>query len=973
MSDRYRLVLSLAIVTVAVTTAAAAGPSGAAGGTPDPIVVQVRGSSLANIATSPLALAPAFSASTTDYVLRCGPGANTVEVTLTAESGGRLEVGSQSGATVSVRATLVENQALVVDALDVPTGVTRAYWIRCLPHDFPRLQVTKPGSPPPGWYLTGELGTGDTYAIVLDQNATPVWYQKTARPGAINVDSFARNTISWTSSSGPGFGTDPSAAFSVYDLETGTTQRLRSPTPPLDFHELQPLANGDRLMLASPLRAGMDLRPLGLGANRTIVDCMIQQVSPTGRLIWRWRASEHIGSGESLHWYSYTVDRQQAYDVYHCNSIDADSATGDLLLSVRGTDAIYRIDRRSGSIRWKLGGNSVALDGEPHLKIRNDPEGTFHGQHDARFRPNNGVSLYDNHTWFLGAARGVEYRVDVRARTATLVWQYRSPDGRHSAATGAFRRYENGNDNLVTWGIKPNSLFTEVDAGGNVLLDVAFPDGQAPYRVVKVPAAQLDVDLLRRTAGLPAAPFAPRPVVRSVGPAVGRSTGGTTVTVRGTGLSGATAVRFGSVSARSFTVVGDDTITAVAPSGSRAADVAVATAGGTSALHPANMLSRSDATFTTGTGSWTRNVNSKLALARAPARSRPFSLEVQPRKPGLCSVYSTGYPIPSGARISGGVWVRSVLGRGLFRAALIFNDAEGSGLAVAHGRFVQVSRRWTHLSVRGTSPRSSASVALTVDSAGGRGAFYVDDASLRGSARFAFRNLPPEVTSVTPSVGAARGGTSVTITGAGFTAATGVKFGSKPARSFTVSSDDSITAVAPPGVGAVEVTVTTPAGTSSGRERNLLSVADSRFEGGVGLWEGTTNAPVSLSSTRSRTGKHSLEVRPTGDGFASVSTAPYPAGVSGQYDAELWVATPGAREHVRPFMIFLGSSGQILSTEEAAQLRRTSRSGWTKLVLRALSPAGATSVALGLSFAGGAVRLYVDDVRLTSFVRFGYE
>jgi hypothetical protein len=583
------------------------------------------------------------------------------------------------------------------------------------------------------------------------------------------------------------------------------------------------------------------------------------------------------------------------------------------------------------------------------------------------------VSLYDNHTWFLSAARGVEYHIDARAGTASFIWQYRSPDGQHSNATGSFRRYDGGRDNVISWGFKLNTLFTEVDAEGRVLLDARFSGGDTAYRTIKAPFTQFDIDLLRQTAGLPGASTFPRPVVSTIGPTVGRISGGTVVALHGSGFVGATVVRFGSVEARSFTVVGDDTITAVAPSGSRRADVTVATAGGTSAPHPANMLSRSDATFSTGTGSWTRNVNSKIALARSPARSRPYSLEVEPRKPGLSSVYSTGYPIPSSAPISGGVWVRSALGRGLFRVALIFNDAQGSGLLVAHGRFVRVSQGWTHLSARGTSPRSSASVALTVDSAGGRDAFYLDDASLTGSARFAFRPLPPDVTSVSPSVGDARGGTAVTISGAGFTGATAVNLGSAPARSFTVSSDDSITAVAPPGIGAVEVTVTTPAGTSSSGRRNLLSAADSRFEGGVGLWEGTANATVSLSSKRARTGRHSLEVRPTGRDVASISTARYPASLSGQYDAELWVATPGAREHVRPLMVFFGSSGQILSTEEARQLRWTSRSGWTKLALSALSPAGTTSVALGVGIVDGAAPLYVDDVRLTSFVRFAYE
>ncbi len=65
----------------------------------------------------------------------------------------------------------------------------------------------------------------------------------------------------------------------------------------------------------------------------------------------------------------------------------------------------------------------------------------------------------------------------------------------------------------------------------------------------------------------------------------------------------------------------------------------------------------------------------------------------------------------------------------------------------------------------------------------------------------------PTVTSISPTSGTALGGTSVTITGTGFTGATAVKFGSTNATSFTVIGGTSITAVAPAGTGTVDVTV----------------------------------------------------------------------------------------------------------------------------------------------------------------------
>ncbi len=72
----------------------------------------------------------------------------------------------------------------------------------------------------------------------------------------------------------------------------------------------------------------------------------------------------------------------------------------------------------------------------------------------------------------------------------------------------------------------------------------------------------------------------------------------------------------------------------------------------------------------------------------------------------------------------------------------------------------------------------------------------------------------PKVTGVAPFAGLASGGTAVAIHGTGFAGATAVKFGSANATGFTVSSPTSITATSPADAGTVDVTVTTPDGTS---------------------------------------------------------------------------------------------------------------------------------------------------------------
>src|ERR1700674_691973 len=260
------------------------------------------------------------------------------------------------------------------------------------------------------------------------------------------------------------------------------------------------------MMLSNPLKSKVNLTALGGSSSGTIIDCVVQEVTPQGQLAWEWRASNHISATESTHPKSGTVNGQVGDDIYHCNSIDIDAASGNLLLSSRHTDAVYLIDKTSGMIVWKMGGNSPNHDNAQILSITDDPEGAFHAQHDARFQPNDDISLFDDQTWNVHlAARGVEYHINTNAGTATLVWSYASPDGHDSMATGSFRRLDSGNDNVIGWGFKAGALFTEVDAAGNVMLNVTFPVGQLAYRVQKVPLTAIDHGLLRATAGLPPA------------------------------------------------------------------------------------------------------------------------------------------------------------------------------------------------------------------------------------------------------------------------------------------------------------------------------------------------------------------------------------------------------------------------------------------------------------------------------------
>jgi uncharacterized membrane protein len=79
---------------------------------------------------------------------------------------------------------------------------------------------------------------------------------------------------------------------------------------------------------------------------------------------------------------------------------------------------------------------------------------------------------------------------------------------------------------------------------------------------------------------------------------------------------------------------------------------------------------------------------------------------------------------------------------------------------------------------------------------------------------FTYITPGPLVTGISPTMGSSAGGDTVTITGSGFTGATSVGFDVTSAAGMTVDSDTQITATSPAGTGTVDITVTTPDGTS---------------------------------------------------------------------------------------------------------------------------------------------------------------
>ncbi len=456
-----------------------------------------------------LPLFPAFSTSVYDYYVPCTAATNPVVVTMTAAPGSTIALMQPVTSPPAVESTVpvtVDAGAAIVVGITGESG-TEQYWVRCLPPGFPAmdwLPHPEAGTPTPGYYLIGTLATPSPstggFAIVLDKNGVPVWFQQATAGGVSDVDNLLPDTISFvpaievTPTSGP-------SAFELEDLATATTTDVEAVGAALDYHELRVLPNGDALIFTDPLLTGVDLTGLGsYGEDETVLGCIIEEIDATGAVVWQWDITDHFDAvKDSTFPGEAEVGETIAVDPFHCNSIDVDPS-GDLLVSGRSMDSIFLVSKATGAVVWKMGGATYSIDDAPYITVVDDPLTSFHRQHDVRFLPDGTISMFDDQTAEPTPARAVIYSYDLTSATASVVWQFRSTQS--SDQMGSFRLLADGS-RVISWGQMPTlqAAFSEVTEGGDDLLDFDFADGNLTYRAIKVPTSAFDIGLLRSTAG----------------------------------------------------------------------------------------------------------------------------------------------------------------------------------------------------------------------------------------------------------------------------------------------------------------------------------------------------------------------------------------------------------------------------------------------------------------------------------------
>ena len=325
-----------------------------------------------------------------------------------------------------------------------------------------------------------ESGPGQDGPMILDNEGQPVWF-RSAPPGKPDTMAFraqsyrGRPVLTWWEGVHGGYG---NGEYVIFDDSYQEVTRFRAGNGYLGDHHEFVITPDDTALVTIYAETPFDLSPFNGPSDGIALAGIVQEIEiETGEVLFEWNSLEHVGIDES-YYKDPSDDPTNRFDYFHINSVDVDR-DGNLLVSARRTSAVYKVDRRTGEVIWRLGGEKSDFE---------MGEGTdFVFQHDARRQPDGTITLFDNYgpKDEEDRSRVIALQVDEVAMRATLAREYFAPAGMPIADTqGNMQVLPNGNV-FVGWGSEPH--FSEFSEDGELLFHAAFAPWGESYRAYRLP------------------------------------------------------------------------------------------------------------------------------------------------------------------------------------------------------------------------------------------------------------------------------------------------------------------------------------------------------------------------------------------------------------------------------------------------------------------------------------------------------
>ena len=183
-------------------------------------------------------------------------------------------------------------------------GRASRYHVRCLPSDFPTYTFTRYGPVSPEYFAadTGFAPVKNRYAMIFDNHGVPIWWY---RAPAVGPRVLPSGNVLWFRR------TDSPSRYEIHrldgslvrTLEHGRRRRGQHPRPPA-------AANGDYLIGAHTKQHHVDTSAYGGSSDANVRNAELQEVSPSGQLVWDWKSEDHISLAETGRWWPWVIEHR---------------------------------------------------------------------------------------------------------------------------------------------------------------------------------------------------------------------------------------------------------------------------------------------------------------------------------------------------------------------------------------------------------------------------------------------------------------------------------------------------------------------------------------------------------------------------------------------------------------------------------------------------------------------------------------
>ena len=333
--------------------------------------------------------------------------------------------------------------------------------------DYPSLSVTVNNNPSPGHLFLGPtVGSGDL--LILDNELIPLFHKKVSGQ-VFDFKLQPNGKLTYNIYSVYSYGLNSSG---ITDKQYLTPQEFT-----LDVHDLQVLEDGSYYVFGRDhITIDMSQYIFGGDTAAILIAHTIHHMDADDNELWRWHSFEHydiLDVDGAVDLTNHTIDWT------HCNSIEIDP-DGNLIISTRNFNEITKINRQTGEIIWRLGGD------RNQFQFIYDNRG-FRRQHDAKLLSNGNLALFDNgHMLIPQYSSYVEYEIDEQNFTATLIRRYSRNGTIYSQSRGSVQELSNGNI-LISWDNLKNPFVSEISPEDSTEYEVRYDNYAHQYRAYKFP------------------------------------------------------------------------------------------------------------------------------------------------------------------------------------------------------------------------------------------------------------------------------------------------------------------------------------------------------------------------------------------------------------------------------------------------------------------------------------------------------